>query len=255
MCVCMCVRDGRWWGHLGGKSFITDEKAFVDLGIGHVCYYWMMREKKPSVINGEKKSELCQLPGYHRHTHTQRINNTHPHMPHKHSFIHTLTHTHTHSHTHTHTHTHGVNRDRAWHLKGKSWHWLHHCHSGCHKAAANIKTFFICTALLAPEIVFPSVWFSPELLQFSPETTCCYQGLQTYWQLMWRYSCTLAIQCVFILLAPPPALAAVSLHTCRPVSEKDTVWPWHRRWYVNMFVCLRVAQRVNQSDSCMKGNL
>lgn len=37
-------------------------------------------------------------------------------------------------------------RDRAWHLKGKSWHWLHHCHPDCHKAAANIKTFFICAA-------------------------------------------------------------------------------------------------------------
>lgn len=47
----------------------------------------------------------------------------------------------------THTHTGTLTAwDRAWHLKGKSWHWLHHCHPDCHKAAANIKTFFICAA-------------------------------------------------------------------------------------------------------------
>lgn len=47
----------------------------------------------------------------------------------------------------THIHTGALTTwDRAWHLKGKSWHWLHHCHPDCHKAAANIKTFFISAA-------------------------------------------------------------------------------------------------------------
>ncbi len=91
------------WGV--NRSLRTKRHLWIwALGMCAITEWW---GKKPSVINGEKKSELCQLPGYH--THTQCKNNTHPHMPHKHSFI----------HTHTH-HTHGVNRDRAWHLKGKA---------------------------------------------------------------------------------------------------------------------------------------
>lgn len=52
--------------------------------------------------------------------------------------------------------------DKEWHLRvgKKSWHFLHHCHSGSHKAAASIKTFLICAGVLAAEIVFSAVWYS-----------------------------------------------------------------------------------------------
>lgn len=42
----------------------------------------------------------------------------------------------------------------------KCSHFLHHCHSHDHGAAANIKTFFICTGVLAAEIVLSTVWYS-----------------------------------------------------------------------------------------------
>lgn len=90
-----------------------------------------------------------------------------------------------------------------WHLKGKkSWHWLNHCHCFCHKEASNIKTFFILAPLLAPEIVFSSLWYSLQLLQVSLETTDCYQARLTYWQLMWS---TLLVHLPLkATLAPPP---------------------------------------------------
>lgn len=51
-------------------------------------------------------------------------------------------------------------RQRVAFKGGKSWHFLHHCHSRGHKAAANIKTFLICAGVLAAEIVFSAVWYS-----------------------------------------------------------------------------------------------
>lgn len=42
----------------------------------------------------------------------------------------------------THTRTHTLTAwDRAWHLKGKSWHWLHHCHLTAIKQLQILKHF------------------------------------------------------------------------------------------------------------------
>lgn len=50
-------------------------------------------------------------------------------------------------------------RQRVAFKGGKTWHFLHHCHSGGHKAAASIKTFLIRAGVLAAEIVFSAVWY------------------------------------------------------------------------------------------------
>lgn len=156
-----------------GQIFHYDREKCI-CGFGHWASMLLL-QKKNIVINGEEKSELCQLQGDLTHTHTYTLSD---YWEGKHVL-------------HTPTDTHRWSRDRVWHLKGKSWHWVHHCHCACHKAAANIKTFFICATLLAPEIVFLSVWYSPELRRRSLETTGCYQGLPTYWQLMvvFMYTC------------------------------------------------------------------
>lgn len=158
-----------WRGCLGANLSLRSRETHL--------WIWALGK---SAITAEKKKHCDQWRGEEwtlsaagRHTHTVRLLRTHTRP------------------THTPTDTHRWNRDGVWHLKGKSWHWVHHCHCACHKAAANIKTFFICAALLAPEIVFLSVWYSPELRRRSLETAGCYQGLPTYWQLMvvFMYTC------------------------------------------------------------------
>lgn len=186
--VCICLL-GRWKQHLYERVKDTDrerrgteEAVWGQIfhygrekhicGFGHWASLLLLQKKKKTLWSMERR-RVNSVSCRETHTHTVRLLRTHTRP------------------THTPTDTHRWNRDRVWHLKGKSWHWVHHCHCACHKAAANIKTFFICAALLAPEIVFLSVWYSPELRRRSLETAGCYQGLPTYWQLMvvFMYTC------------------------------------------------------------------